>query len=132
MMEIKKATQILLAALIFIGGVHILLLEYVLPANYYDFSLIYIYIFFLAFWSIATYGILMVKKHHPDMLLNALLVVIMLNFMASLAFLLPDLLDKDEYTEPYVYQFFGIFFPILALETLVLARIVGQKEKKSI
>lgn len=131
MTEIKKNVLTLIAALIFLGGLHIMLLEYVLPKSYADIKLIYIYIFFLIIGSLSIVGVAAVKKYNKEQLLNALLAVTVLNFFASLAFLLPDLLNKTDYTIKFVYQFFGIFFSVLIVETLVFIRLVNSVEKKS-
>lgn len=131
MTEIKKSVLTLVAALIFFGGMHIMLLEYVLPESYADIKLIYIYIFFLILGSLSIAGVIAVKKHNKEQVLNALLAVTVLNFLASLAFLLPDLLNKTDYTIKFVYQFFGVFFPVLLVETLVFIRVVNGVEKKS-
>ena len=129
MKEIKKAVFTFLATLIFLGGIHMLMLEFVLPSSYTSIKLIYIYLFFFILVTLSIAGIVLVKKHNSEQLSNALLAITIINFLSSLVFLLPDLLNKDDYTLKFVYKFFGIFFPVLFVETLLLIGIVNNKQK---
>lgn len=126
---IKTAINLLLV-FAFIGGVHLLLLEFVLPADYKETKLIFIYIFLYFFIVLGMTGVYAVQKNNKEQLTNALLAFTVLQFLASLIFLLPELLNKDENTLKYVYQFFGVFFPVLLVESLILIGIVNEKEEK--
>jgi hypothetical protein len=129
--QIKGPAKNILASLIFIGGIHIMLLEYFLPDIYLDISLIYIYIFLAAFSLIGIWAILMVQKVNSELMPQALLSYTVIKFLGSLVFLLPSLLDKTDFTKPFIYQFFGIFFPILLIESVVFMRIVNKPNSEN-
>jgi predicted membrane channel-forming protein YqfA (hemolysin III family) len=124
--SIKNSLTTIVSALLFIAGIHILLLSYVLPESYTDISLFYIYIFLLVVSVLGILGVLMVQKHNKEIMPQALLAYTVIKFLASLVFLLPDLLNQTDFTKPFVYQFFGIFFPLLLVESLVFMRILNN------
>jgi Na+/proline symporter len=124
--SIKNSLTTIVSALLFIAGIHILLLSYLLPESYTDISLIYIYIFLLVVSVLGILGVLMVQKHNKEIMPQALLAYTVIKFLASLVFLLPDLLNQTDFTKPFVYQFFGIFFPLLLVESLVFMRILNN------
>ena len=127
----KQLTQLLLIEalfVVFLAGIHYLLLQSVLPAIYNDFRVVYIYLF-LSFMSlIGIVGIYFIQKNDSTMIGKGFMVFIMVKLFASLAFLLPFLLNQDETTRPFVYQFFGVFFPILLVETILILQIVKYVE----
>ncbi|WP_027421430.1 hypothetical protein [Crocinitomix catalasitica] len=128
--QIKSAYVTIISALLFLGGIHILLLSYVLPEYYTDISLIYIYIFLLVTSLLGILGILKVRQHNKELLPQVLLAYTVIKFLASLVFLLPDLLDKTDFTKPYVYQFFAIFFPLLIIESVVFMGILNSPSEE--
>ncbi len=124
--KIKNPFLTLLATFVFLGGIHIMLLESLLPKNYADFSLLYIYIFLFVVSVAGIWGVLMVQNVNKEQLPMALLAYTVIKFLASLVFLLPDLLEQTDYTRPFIYQFFAVFFPILLIESIVFMRIVND------
>ena len=128
--QIKSAYVTIISALLFLGGIHILLLSYELPECYTDISLIYIYIFLLVTSLLGILGILKVRQHNKELLPQVLLAYTVIKFLASLVFLLPDLLDKTDFTKPYVYQFFAIFFPLLIIESVVFMGILNSPSEE--
>jgi predicted membrane channel-forming protein YqfA (hemolysin III family) len=124
--KIKNPVLTLLATFVFLGGIHIMLLESILPKNYADFSLLYIYIFLFVISVVGIWGVLMVQKLNKEQMPMALLAYTVIKFLASLVFLLPDLLNQTDFTRPFIYQFFAVFFPILLIESIVFMRIVND------
>ncbi len=135
-MNRKQLTQLLLIEVlfvIFLGGIHYLVLDNLLPEIYHDFRVIYIYIFLTALSAIGIIGIYFIQRNDTTLIGKGFMVFIVIKLFASLAFLLPFLLDQDETTRPFVYQFFGVFFPVLLVETMLILQIIkfvdGQKSK---
>lgn len=129
--KIKGPLITIVATLVFLGGIHIMLLESVLPKNYAHFSLVYCYIFLLAMSVFGIWGIFMVQKLNKEQMPMALLAYTVIKFLASILFLLPYLLNQTDFTRPYVYQFFGIFFPVLLVESMVFMKIVNPKKQEN-
>ena len=59
-------------------------------------------------------------------------VLIVIKVCASFTFLLPFLLDQDENTRPFIYQFFAVFFPVLIVETIIILQMVKYAELKKV
>jgi hypothetical protein len=75
---------------------------------------------------VGIWGVLMVQKLNKEQMPMALLAYTVIKFLASLVFLLPDLLNQTDFTRPFIYQFFAVFFPILLIESIVFMRIVND------
>lgn len=129
--KIKGPLKTILATLVFLGGIHIMLLEGVLPEDYADISLVYIYLFLLAVSILGVWGIFMVQKLNKEQMPMAILAYTVIKFLASILFLLPHLLNQTDFTRPFAYQFFAIFFPVLLVESIVFMKIVNSKDKEN-
>lgn len=128
---IKGPAKVVIGTLLFIGGVHAMLLEYFLPADYLDISLIYSYVFLGILSLLGIWAVLMVQKTHVEMMPQAILAYTVIKFLGSLVFLLPSLLNQTDFTRPFVYQFFGVFFPLLLVESIVFMKIVNKPNEKN-
>lgn len=129
--KIKNPVLTLLATFVFLGGIHIMLLDSVLPEQFASFRILYIYIFLFTVSVVGIWGIFIVQKLNKEQMPMALLAYTVIKFLASLVFLLPELLDQTDLTRPYIYQFFAIFFPVLLVESLVFMRIVNDSNKEN-
>lgn len=127
---LKNTLLTILVFFIFIGGLHMMLLEYVLPESYKRIDILYIYIFLLCLSEIGVLLLFLVSKNDETLIGKGFLTYTVIKILGSLVFLLPWLLNQDDFTKPFIYQFFGIFFPTLILETLVILRLVNAKTSK--
>jgi len=126
--KLKKSIFSLFLFLIFIAGIHILLLDYVLPEDYMQIQVIYIYVFLGLFSIIGMGAIFLIQKNDETLIGKGFLVFSVLKVLGSFLFLLPWILNKDETTKQFIYQFFGVFFPTLIFETFMILKLVNQIE----
>lgn len=127
---LKNTLLTILVFFIFIGGLHMMLLEYVLPESYKRIDILYIYIFLLCLSEIGVLLLFLVSKNDETLIGKGFLTYTVIKILGSLVFLLPGLLNQDDFTKPFIYQFFGIFFPSLIIETLVILRLVNANTSK--
>lgn len=123
--KLKQLLSIEFISFVFIAGIHLMLLEYLLPEIYTQTKLIYIYAFLLPLSILGTIGIFAISKNDDSLIGKGFLVFTMLKIFGSLTFLLPFILNQDESTRPFIYQFFGIFFPSLFIETIIILKMVN-------
>ena len=109
-----------------------MLLEYVLPKIYTQTAVIYIYVF-LGLLSVLGIGaIFLIHKNDDTLIGKGFLAFAVIKILGSFVFLLPWLMDQDDFTRPLVYQFFAVFFPTLLVETMVILKVVSAIEDKKI
>lgn len=115
-----------------LSGIHLLLLDYILPNIYFQFQLIYAYAFLVGLSLLGITGIFLIRKSDDTMIGNGFLVFTTLKIFASIGFLLPWLTNQDDLTMPFIYQFFGVFFPLLLIETIIIVKLTNSiiREKK--
>ena len=128
--QLKNSLSLLVIFLIFLGGVHIMLLEYILPEIYTQFEIFYIYIFLGLFSILGISTIFLIHKNDDSLIGKGFLVLTVFKILGSFVFLYPWLADQDESTKPFVFQFFAIFFPILLFETLIILRVINAIEEE--
>jgi hypothetical protein len=126
------ALKMLILFVVFLGGIHLLLLDYILPASYFQLQLIYAYLFLGGLSTLGIGAMFLIKKNDEGMIGNGFLVYTMLKIFASVGFLLPWLTDQNEFTMPFVYQFFAVFFPLLFVETLIIVRLTNSIARENI
>ncbi|MDX1348616.1 MAG: hypothetical protein R3279_00135 [Putridiphycobacter sp.] len=134
-MKQTKLKQFLLLELLFmilLGGIHYLIITSFLPPIYASFKVVLIYIFLLSFSLLGTWAIFTISKNDDSLIGKGFLVFTVLKILGSFAFLLPFLLNQDESTKPFVYQFFAVFFPSLILETLIILKLTNLAEVEKI
>ncbi len=132
-MKSKKLKQLLLLEtlfMVFLAGIHYLLLQSVLPENYLQFRIVYVYILLWSLSIFGTFAIFAIHKNDETMLGKGFIVFTVIKLLVSIVFLLPSILNQDDLTRPFVYQFFAVFFPSLLIETLVILRMINFVEVK--
>jgi hypothetical protein len=129
---LKNALTTILIFFIFIGGVHLLLLEYILPEIYKNIQIFYIYIFLFTLSELGVGLLYLVSKNDDTLIGKGFLAYTVIKILGSLVFLLPWLLQQDEFTRPFVYQFFAVFFPSLIVETLVVLKLVNVNPNENL
>lgn len=131
--QLKNSLITISLFLVVLIGLHLMLLDYVLPESYKQFDVIYIYVFLGLFSIFGVSAIFLIHKNDDALIGKGFLVYTVLKLLASVAFLLPRILHQDDFTRPFVYQFFGVFFPLLLVETMMILKIVqaidGEKSK---
>ena len=127
---VKSLLTILFLFLIGLGGVHFLIANYILPEGYAQFQIVYIYLF-LGVLSLAGFAaIFAIQKSDDSLVGKGFLAFTILKMVGSLLFLIPWITNQDEFTRPFVYQFFGVFFPTLLVETWLILRLLKINEAK--
>lgn len=128
--QLKNSISFILIFLIFLGGLHIILLEYVLPEIYKQFQVIFIYVF-LGLLSVLGIGaIFLIHKNDDTLIGKGFLAFAVIKILGSFVFLSPWLMHQDDFTRPFVYQFFAVFFPTLLVETMVILKVVNAIENE--
>ena len=105
-----------------------MLLEYVLPEIYTQFQVIFIYVFLGTFSLLGIGAIFLIHNNDDTLIGKWFLVFTVFKILGSFLFLFPWLADQDEFTRPFVYQFFAIFFPTLLFETLIILKVINAIE----
>lgn len=126
--QLKNSLSLLIIFLIFLGGIHIMLLEYVLPETYSQIKVLYIYLFLGIFSVFGISAIFLIHNNDDTLIGKGFLVFTVFKILGSFLFLFPWLSDQDDFTRPFVYQFFAIFFPTLLFETLVILKVINAIE----
>ena len=126
--QLKNSLYLLVIFLIFLAGIHIMLLEYVLPEIYTQFQVIFIYVFLGTFSLLGIGAIFLIHNNDDTLIGKGFLVFTVFKILGSFLFLFPWLADQDEFTRPFVYQFFAIFFPTLLFETLIILKVINAIE----
>jgi hypothetical protein len=124
---LKNALSTLIIFFVFIGGLHLLILEYILPETYKQLQLIYIYIFLLVLSIIGVSLLFLVSKNDETLIGKGYLAYSVIKILSSAIFLYPWIANQDDLTKPFIFQFFGIFFPSLIVETLIVLKLVNLK-----
>ncbi len=131
---IKNLFIVLCLFLVGLGGVHFLLANFVLPKEYAQFQVLYIYLFLGGASLAGMAAIFAIQKNDESLIGKGFLAFTILKMIGALLFLVPWLNNQDEFTRPFVYQFFAVFFPVLFVETYLIVRILkiieAQKEQK--
>jgi hypothetical protein len=130
--KLKSALISILVFLMIVGGIHIMLIDYVLPENYKQLQVAFIYVFLGTLSILGISAIFLVHKNDDSLIGKGFLAYTVFKILGSLAFLAPWLLNQDELTRPFVYQFFAIFFPSLLVETMLILKLVNLVEKEKI
>ena len=134
-MKREKLKQFLLLEILFmvlLGGLHYLILINFLPSVYLSSKVLLIYLFLLPLSLLGTWAIFAISKNDDSLIGKGFLVFTTIKILGSLVFLLPFILNKDEATKPFVYQFFAVFFPSLIVETMVILKLTNLAEAEKI
>jgi len=126
--QLKNSLSSLVIFLIFLAGIHIILLEYVLPKIYTQTEILYIYTFLGLFSFIGISAIFLIHKNDDTLIGKGFLVLTVFKILGSFVFLYPWLANQDDFTKPFVFQFFMVFFPILLFETLIILKVINTIE----
>jgi len=128
--QLKNSISFIIIFLIFLGGLHIMLLEYILPEIYKQYQVVFIYLF-LGLLSVLGIGsIFLIHKNDDTLIGKGFLVFAVIKILGSFVFLMPWLMNQDDFTRPFVYQFFAVFFPTLLVETMVILKVVTAIENE--
>ena len=128
---LKTALSTLFIFFVFTAGVHLMLLEYVLPEIYKQIQVVYIYVFLIVLSVVGVSLLFLVSKNDDTLIGKGYLSYSVIKILSSAVFLLPWVLNKDELTRPFVYQFFGVFFPSLIIETSIILKLINQKSSEN-
>lgn len=127
---LKSSLSTILLFLIFFGGIHIMIIEYILPDTFKQFQVLFIYVFLGALSFAGISAIFLIHKNDDSLIGKGFLAFTVIKILGSFVFLLPWLMEQDEFTRPFVYQFFAVFFPTLLVETMVILKFVNVIEEE--
>lgn len=134
-MKKAKLKQLLLLEIMFmvlLGGIHYLIAVFLLPPPYLNYKVVFIYIFLLSLSLLGTWSIFTISQNDDSLIGKGFLVFTTLKIFGSLMFLLPFIMNQDETTKPFVFQFFAVFFPSLIVETLVILKLTNLAEAEKL
>jgi len=128
--QLKNSLISLIIFLIFLAGIHLMVVEFVLSDIYKQFKIVYIYLFLGILSVLGISAIFLIHKNDDTLIGKGYLVFVVFKILGSFVFLYPWLADQDDSTRPFVYQFFAIFFPTLLFETLVILKVINAIEEE--
>ena len=133
-MKSKPLLNVIITLVVFFvitGGIHFLLLNFVFPLIYKNFQVLYIYVFLLILSITGISLLFLVKKNDQTLMGKGYLAYSVIKIMCSVVFLYPWISQHNDFTRPFIYQFFGVFFPSLIIETLIILKLVNLNLTKN-
>ena len=115
---------------VIIGALHFLLLEKVLPPIYAESGPWRIYAFLIPLEYLGLWLIYYRYQKSKTSAMNNFMFLLVVKMLGSIFFLAPWIFDKDQYTRPFTFQFFAIFFPLLLAEVVFLVKMLNEEPTK--
>ena len=119
-----------LSSVLIIGVLHFVLLKNVLPEIYTLAQPWKIYAFLVPVEVLGLFWIYFKYIKDNTSASKNFMIFLILKLTGSLIFLMPYLFEKNEYTRPFVFQFFAVFFPLLVAEILFLVKMLNSEPEK--
>ena len=120
----------LLLLILCMGILHFLLLKSTLPEIYQKSSPWKIYLLLIPIEILGLRYIFVKYKKNNQSAMKSFMILMVVKMAATLIFLIPLIIFKNELTRPIVYQFFVIFFVILFAELVFLVKMLAVKLEK--
>jgi len=122
---ISYAISKLLIFSLVIAILHLSLVEFVLPEIYGAGAYWAIYLFLVPM-SLITVLMCYVRYRSDNTSVGTMyFIFVFIKMFGSVIFLWPWLFPKNDFSLPFVHQFFGLFFPLLFVEIGVLVRLLN-------
>lgn len=118
------------SSILVLGILHFLLLKNVLPEIYSQAQPWKIYVFLVPVELLGLWLIFARYKKSKTSAMNNFMLLLVVKMVGSIFFLSPWLFDKDEFTRPFVFQFFAVFFPLLLAEIVFLVKMLNSESEK--
>lgn len=117
------------ALVVVLGGLHFLLLKNVLPPVYEMAKPELIYLFLIPV-QFAGLGYLVYRfLKNQTAVMQSYLLFASVKLVGAVLFLSGWIFDKNEFTNPFIAQFFCVFFPLLFAEIAFLVKILNASER---
>ena len=118
-------TIVLLIAAGVIGGIHFLIYR-ALPEAAQTPQIFEgeIFIFILTWATLMLMGYLLEKK--PKSVGYAFMGMSMVKMIVSAIYLMPEILNKTDSTNSFIFQFFGVYFSFLAVEAVQTFQVLNK------
>lgn len=127
---VRLFIRLVLLTILF-AAIHALSLLKVLPEIYLKAQPWLIYYFLV---PIEVLGVLFIaKRFHvkKTSVMNNFMFLMMVKMLGAILFLYPWIYQKDEFTRPFIYQFFIVFFLFLIAEVTFIVRLLAQSDEKN-
>jgi len=127
---VRLFIRLVLLTILF-AAIHALLLVKVLPEIYLKAQPWLIYFFLVPVEVIGVW--LIAKRFHAKKtsVMNNFMLLMMVKMLGAILFLYPWIFDKDEFTRPFIYQFFIVFFLFLIAEVTFIVKLLAQSDEKN-
>lgn len=111
--------------------IHSLLLEKSLPQIYTEAKPWLIYLFLV---PLEYLGILLITwrfKKQKTSAMNNFMLLMLAKMLGAIFFLSPWIFERDQFTRPFIYQFFTVFLLLLIAEVTFIVRLLQYGEEKN-
>jgi hypothetical protein len=115
---------------VLIAGLHFLLLEKALPAIYTESGPWRIYAFLIPIEFLGLWLIYYRYQKSKTSAMNNFMLLLVVKMLGSIFFLAPWIFEKDQFTRPFTFQFFAVFFPFLLAEVVFLVKMLNAESPK--
>lgn len=115
----------------FLLAIHSLLLEKSLPQIYTEAKPWLIYLFLV---PLEYLGILLITwrfKKQKTSAMNNFMLLMLAKMLGAIFFLSPWIFERDQFTRPFIYQFFTVFLLLLIAEVTFIVRLLQYGEEKN-
>lgn len=127
---VRKQVAYLIMFMGLIAVAHSLLLIKSLPAIYYNAQPWLIYSLLIPLTFVGVLYIHWKYQKNQTSVVNSFMIFTTIKMVTCFLFLCPWLFNKTEYTKPFIFQFFIIFFIFLFLEIRVLVQMLSNSSSK--
>jgi hypothetical protein len=112
-------------------AIHSLLLEKSFPQIYTEAKPWLIYLFLV---PLEYLGILLITwrfKKQKTSAMNNFMLLMLAKMLGAIFFLSPWVFERDQFTRPFIYQFFTVFLLLLIAEVTFIVRLLQYGEEKN-
>ncbi|MGB1102351.1 MAG: hypothetical protein ACPG21_01860 [Crocinitomicaceae bacterium] len=111
-------------------ALHLVLLWKSLPEIYLESKPWLIYLFLI---PIEILGLILITSRHKKKstsVMNNFILLMIAKMLGAIFFLSPWIFEKDQFTRPFIYQFFTVFFLFLIAEVTFIVKLLQDSDEK--
>lgn len=112
-------------------ALHLVLLWKSLPEIYLESKPWLIYLFLI---PIEILGLILITSRHKKKstsVMNNFMLLMLAKMLGAIFFLSPWIFERDQFTRPFIYQFFTVFLLLLIAEVTFIVRLLQYGEEKN-
>lgn len=112
-------------------ALHLVLLWKSLPEIYLESKPWLIYLFLI---PIEILGLILITSRHrkkSTSVMNNFMLLMLAKMLGAIFFLSPWIFERDQFTRPFIYQFFTVFLLLLIAEVTFIVRLLQYGEEKN-